>query len=119
MMNNTIPQTETWQKIDYPDRYYAYSDNTTCLGGFPRASWVDVDIFSQKPDWLPIASDMIALTDAEWSARSLVNQIIKDGKVQTYVPETTTATTGSTTAASDITTTTNANTSASTSSGDA
>ena len=89
----------TWQEQDYPDRYYAFSNTSVLLGGYPVVGWVDVEIFSSKPTWLPAASDMIALTDAEWSARSLVNQIIKDGKVQTYVPETTTATTGSTTTA--------------------
>ena len=86
----------TWQEQDYPDRYYAFSNTSVLLGGYPVVGWVDVEIFSSKPTWLPAASDMIALTDAEWSERSLINQIIKDGRVQTYVPETTTAATSST-----------------------
>ncbi|NSL91685.1 hypothetical protein [Acetobacter syzygii] len=99
----TTSTTTSWWATSYPDRYYAYANTTVTLGGDPTVGWVDVAMFSSAPAWLPAASDMIALTDAEWSARSLVNQIIKDGKVQTYVPETTTATTASTTTATTST----------------
>lgn len=101
-----LNDTASWWATDYASRYYAYPNTDSLLGGYPTPGYVDMDMFSSAPAWLPAASDMIALTDAEWSARSLVNQIIKDGKVQTYVPETTTATTGSTTTATTSSTTT-------------
>lgn len=75
---------------DYPARYYAYSNETAKLGGYPTVGWVDVAMFSAKPSWLPVASDMIALTEDQWNSRQLVNQIIKDGTVQTYTLDTTT-----------------------------
>lgn len=72
---------------DYPSRYYAYANQSAKLGGYPTAGWVDTAIFSAKPDWLPPASDMIALTEEQWNSREPVNQIIKDGAVQTYAPD--------------------------------
>lgn len=79
------PKAEpTWQEAGYPARYYAYSDNAAPLGGYPRAGWVDVAIFSTKPDWLPLASDMVALTPQQWENRTAVGQIIKNGTVESY-----------------------------------
>lgn len=86
-------------KTDYPARYYAYSNTVITVGGYPSVGWVDVDIFTNKPGWLPAASDMVALTASEWSARSTPDQIIKDGKVQTYVALTTAGVTTTTSAA--------------------
>lgn len=99
----TNQDSKPWWATSYPDRYYAYANTTVTLGGDPTVGWVDVAMFSSAPAWLPAASDLVAQTDAAWSARSLVNQIIKDGKVQTYVPETTTATTASTATATTST----------------
>lgn len=80
----TTQDSKPWWATSYPDRYYAYANTTVTLGGDPTVGWVDVAMFSSAPAWLPAASDLVAQTDAAWSARSLVNQIIKDGKVQTY-----------------------------------
>lgn len=83
----TITAPLTWQETGYPARYYAYSDNEAPLGGYPRAGWVDVAIFSTKPNWLPVASDMVALTPEQWENRTSVGQIIKSGAVETYVQQ--------------------------------
>jgi hypothetical protein len=48
--------------------------------------WVDVNVFLSAPAWLPDASDMIALTEAQWTARSTGTQIMVNGAVQTYTP---------------------------------
>ena len=85
-------------KTDYPSQYYAYSNTTAMFGGYPSVGWVDVGIFTNKPSWLPAASDMIALTTAEWEGRSSADQIIKDGKIVAYTTTTTTATSTATTA---------------------
>ncbi|MCP1271995.1 hypothetical protein [Acetobacter cerevisiae] len=77
----------TWQETDYPAGYYAYSNNTELLDGYPRVGWVDVSIFSAKPDWLPNAASMIPLTEDQWNARQFVNQVIKDGQVVTETPD--------------------------------
>ena len=77
--------SESWQEQDYPDRYYAYPNTSILLGGYPVVWWVDVAIFTTKPAWLPAASDMLALSEEEWNSKSQIDQIIKDGKVQTYV----------------------------------
>ena len=71
-------------KTDYPAQYYAYSNTAAMLGGYPSVGWVDLGIFTNKPSWLPAASDMIALTATEWEGRSSADQIIKDGKIVTY-----------------------------------
>ena len=77
-------QTASWWESLYPARYYAYSNTTSTLGGHPTVGWVDVSMFSAAPSWLPEASNMIALTQAEWDARSLVNQIVVNGAITTY-----------------------------------
>ena len=79
----------TWQTA-YPARYYAYSNTDATLGGYPTVGWIDVNLYSSKPSWLPGASAMIALTSEEWADRSLNSQIIKDGKIVTYTATTTT-----------------------------
>lgn len=76
-------------KTDYPSRFYAYSNAAMTLGGFPSVGWVDVSIFTLKPDWLPQASEMIPLTETEWNSRSSADQIIKDGAISDYVLPTT------------------------------
>ena len=99
-----------WWATSYPARYYACPNSSVLLGGYPSVMWVDVNVFPSAPSWLPAASGMIALTEAEWTARSTVNQIIKDGKVQTYVAPVTTATTSTTEAATATVSTTTATT---------
>lgn len=84
---NSTTETNTssdWWAASYPARYYAYSNTSTTLGGHPTVGWIDVSMFSAAPSWLPAASDMIALTQAEWDARALVNQIVVNGAVTTY-----------------------------------
>lgn len=71
-------------KTDYPAQYYAYSNTSAMLGGYPTVGWVDISIFTAKPDWLPAASAMIPLTEEQWEARSNVSQIVKDGTITTY-----------------------------------
>ncbi|MFT9361594.1 hypothetical protein [Acetobacter okinawensis] len=92
----TATTTAKWWATSYPARYYACPNSSVLLGGYPSVMWVDVNVFPSAPSWLPAASGMIALTEAEWTARSTVNQVIEDGKVQTYTA-TTTATTSTTT----------------------
>lgn len=75
-------------KTDYSTQYYAYSNTNAMLGGYPTVGWVDISIFSKKPDWLPAASAMIPLTEAQWNNRSIIGQIVKDGAVCDYVPPT-------------------------------
>ena len=75
-----------WWSDSYPSQYYAYSNTSAKICGYPSVGWIDVSMFSSAPTWLPAAADMIALTEAEWSARSLVNQAVKDGAVVTYTP---------------------------------
>lgn len=79
-----IIPTEAWWESSYPAQYYAYSNTSATLGGYPTVGWVDVSMFSAAPSWLPSASDMIALTQAEWDARQLVNQVVINGVVSTY-----------------------------------
>ncbi|MBS0966919.1 hypothetical protein JK165_12620 [Acetobacter okinawensis] len=81
----TENNTTSWWSATYPQRYYAYSNTEYLLGGYPTPGYVDVAMFAALPTWLPAASDMIALTEAAWNARSSsVNQIVKDTEVQTY-----------------------------------
>ncbi|MBS0989629.1 hypothetical protein JK182_13330 [Acetobacter okinawensis] len=81
----TENNTTSWWSATYPQRYYAYSNTEYLLGGYPTPGYVDVAMFAALPTWLPAASDMIALTEAAWNARSSsVNQIVKDAEVQTY-----------------------------------
>lgn len=99
-MSETATTTTTkWWATSYPARYYACPNSSVLLGGYPSVMWVDVNVFPSAPSWLPAASGMIALTEAEWTARSTVNQVIEDGKVQTYTATTiaTTSTTATTT----------------------
>lgn len=103
-MSDTITAITTpvaaakWWAADYAARYYACSNSSVLIRGYPSVMWVDVDVFPSAPNWLPVASAMIALTESEWTARVTVNQIIKDGAVQSYVASTTTdATTTATT----------------------
>lgn len=72
-------------KTDYPAQYYAYSNPNAMLGGYPTVGWVDISIFTAKPEWLPAASAMIALTPDQWNNRGIIGQIVKDGAICDYV----------------------------------
>lgn len=74
-------------KSDYPEQYYAYPNHNALLGGYPTVGWVDISIYTAKPEWLPPASDMKALTADQWNSRAIIGQIIKDGAICDYVPE--------------------------------
>lgn len=100
MSETKTTTTAKWWATSYPARYYACPNSSALIGGYPSVMWVDVNVFPSAPSWLPAASGMIALTEAEWTARSTVDQIIENGAVQTYVATTTTTTT------TDATTTT-------------
>ncbi len=78
--------SSVWWSASYPAKYYAYSNATTTLGGYPTVGWVDVSMFSESPSWLPPASGMIPLSQEEWDARQLVNQVVINGVVSTYTP---------------------------------
>ena len=104
MSETKTAATAKWWATSYPDRYYACPNSSVLLGGYPSVMWVDVNVFPSAPSWLPVASAMIALTESEWTARSTVNQIIKDGAVQTYVATTTDTTTTTTTTTSGTST---------------
>ncbi|MBS0966230.1 hypothetical protein JK165_09040 [Acetobacter okinawensis] len=112
MSETKATATAKWWSTSYPSRYYACPNSSALIGGYPSVMWVDVNVFPSAPSWLPAASGMIAMTETEWTARSTVNQIIKDGTVQTYVATTTdtttTSSTATTTTATDSTTTTSA-----------
>lgn len=83
----TTTAQSPWWETDYPSQYYAYANDSVTLGGYPVAGWVDVSVYAAKPADLPVASDMVALTEYQWNARLLVNQVIKDGKVATWTPD--------------------------------
>ncbi|OUJ12330.1 hypothetical protein [Acetobacter okinawensis] len=104
----TASNKTQWWSVNYPSRYYAYANKEYLLGGYPTPGYVDVAMFEALPTWLPIASDMIALTAGQWQERGMVDQIIKDGAVQTYVAPTASTTGEETTATSTATTTTSA-----------
>lgn len=70
-------------KDNYSNRYYAYGNTDSIINGYPVVGWVDVTLYTDKPDWLPDATDMIALTDEQWNVRKFVNQVIKDGQIVT------------------------------------
>lgn len=75
----------TWQSA-YPARYYAYPDNDNLVNGYPRAGFVDVEMWSDKPTSLPVADAMIPLTLDQWNARGTTNQVVKSGQVVTEIP---------------------------------
>lgn len=86
-MTTTTPiTTSEWWATSYPARYYACPNSSALIGGYPSVMWVDVNVFLSAPAWLPAASDMIALTEAEWTVRSTGTQIMVNGAVQTYTP---------------------------------
>ena len=77
--------TTTWWSADYPAQYYARSNTDVTINGFPAVAWVDVSLYSAAPSWLPVASDMIAMTTAEWEARPVGTPCyIDSGKWVTY-----------------------------------
>lgn len=79
--------TSTWWSAGYPAQYYARSNTDVIINGFPAVAWVDVSLYSAAPSWLPVASDMIAMTAAEWEARPVgVQCYIDSGKWVTYSP---------------------------------
>lgn len=77
---------ENW-KDNYTNRYYAYANTNSTINGYPVVGWVDVTLYTNKPDWLPDAASMVSLTEDQWNARQFVNQVIKDGQVVTETPE--------------------------------
>ena len=70
-------------KDNYSNRYYAYGNTDSIINGYPVVGWVDVTLYTDKPDWLPDANAMVALTDEQWNARLFVNQVIKAGQIVT------------------------------------
>ena len=86
-MSETITTpTPDWWETSYPDRYYVCPNYSALIGGYPSVMWVDVNVFLSAPAWLPAASDMIALTKAQWTARSTGTLIVVNGAIQTYTP---------------------------------
>ena len=71
----------------YSNRYYALYD-TAAQQPTPITGWIDVALFSEKPDWLPEESDLLALTDNEWSARQSGGKGVNSGKIVSYAAST-------------------------------
>ena len=77
---STSPANVSWQITDYPNRYYMMPDTTHLVNGNPTIVWIDVMAYTNKPDWLPPASALTALTEAEWNSRDTMHNVIVDGQ---------------------------------------
>ena len=74
-----------WWETEYPGRYYAAYD-TAATQPTAVTGWIDVNIFSSKPDWLPAASALLPLTAAQWGARLPTGKGVLGNAIVDYTP---------------------------------
>ncbi|MEW9272996.1 hypothetical protein [Gluconobacter oxydans] len=69
---------------EYPARYYAQYDHTAAQPA-PVKGWFDVWGMSDLSS-IPAASDLVALTEVQWNARTPTGLGVQDGAIVSYDP---------------------------------